>query len=225
MPVITQKRYFPENVITFFAGNPGGKLGVGLWGNPPEVDMAQFNPVGPSGVDPFVYISQWMETDPAVLWTKASGLFMPVLYNPNSLFIATVADEFLDKLTVTPEDQGHSLYGVPVSSMQGSDVAVANGAVTGTLKYISSGTLADTWGPGNFLALKWTDPDAKATSLKVGLDPSVSSGLIECIDDTDRNGVFKVTNKNIQKFKIVSSNGAHSTVQTYDLSGLTLQTS
>ena len=93
-PVITQKRYFPENVVTFFAGNPGGRLGVGLWGNPPEVDMGQFNPVGPSGVDPYVYISQWMETDPAVLWTKASGLFMPVLYNPNSLFIATVSDSF-----------------------------------------------------------------------------------------------------------------------------------
>jgi hypothetical protein len=33
-----------------------------------------------------------MEKDPAVLWTKASTLFMPVLYNPNSIFPATVKD-------------------------------------------------------------------------------------------------------------------------------------
>lgn len=89
-PVITQKRYYPTDKITFFATNPGGRMGIGLWGNPPEVDAGQFMDVKTSGESPYVYISQWMEKDPAVLWTKASGLFMPVLYNPNSLFIATV---------------------------------------------------------------------------------------------------------------------------------------
>ena len=88
-PSITTKRYYPENKLTFFASNPGGKMGIGLWGDSPEVDAAGFYPVGASGVSPYVYIMQWMETDPAVLWTKASSLFMPVLYNPNSLFIAT----------------------------------------------------------------------------------------------------------------------------------------
>ena len=34
-------------------------------------------------------ITQWAEKDPAVLWTKASALFMPVLFNPGSLWIAT----------------------------------------------------------------------------------------------------------------------------------------
>lgn len=89
-PVITQKRYFPVDKVTFFAANAGGKMGTGLWGDPPEVDMGQFYPVGGSSVSPYVFISQWMETDPAVMWTKASGLFMPVLYNPSSLWIATV---------------------------------------------------------------------------------------------------------------------------------------
>ena len=88
-PSITTKRYFPENKISFFATNPGGRMGVGLWGDPPEVDAGRFYPVSGSQ-EPFVYVMQWMETDPAVLWTKASGLFIPVLYNPNSLFIATV---------------------------------------------------------------------------------------------------------------------------------------
>lgn len=92
-PAVTTARYYPDDKVTFFATNPGGRLGVGLWGNPPELDAAQFMDVAASGVSPFVYVSQWAETDPAVLWTKASALFMPVLYNPNSLYIATVATE------------------------------------------------------------------------------------------------------------------------------------
>lgn len=92
-PIITSKRYFPDDKISFFSTNVGGKMGIGLWGNPPEVDAGQFMKVGSSGVSPYVYISQWMEKDPAVLWTKASSLFMPVLYNPNSLFVATVEDD------------------------------------------------------------------------------------------------------------------------------------
>ncbi len=91
-PAVTQARYYPNNKITFFATNQGGNLGTGLWGDPPEVDMGQFYPVGGSGVSPYVFISQKMEWDPAVLWTKASGLFMPVLYNPNSIYVATVTE-------------------------------------------------------------------------------------------------------------------------------------
>lgn len=91
-PVISQKDYFPKNKVTFFATNPGGKLGTGLWGDSPEADASGFYKVGGSTVSPYVYIMQWMETDPTVLWTKASALFMPVLYNPDSLFIATVED-------------------------------------------------------------------------------------------------------------------------------------
>ena len=89
-PAVTTERYYPQDKVTFFATNPGGRLGVGLWGDSPEADVAQLLDVSGSGVSPFVYITQWCETDPAVLWTKASSLFMPVLYNPNSLFIATV---------------------------------------------------------------------------------------------------------------------------------------
>lgn len=90
-PVITQKRYFPVDKITFFSTNPGGRLGIGLWGNPPEVDDFEAK-VNTSGESPYVYITQWFEKDPHVLWTKASGLFMPVLYNPNSLFPTTVTE-------------------------------------------------------------------------------------------------------------------------------------
>ena len=89
-PVISQKKYFPQNKVSFFATNPGGRLGVGLWGDSPEADAGRFHEVSGSTVSPYVYIMQWMETDPAVLWTKASALFIPVLYTPDSLWIATV---------------------------------------------------------------------------------------------------------------------------------------
>lgn len=92
-PIINQKKYYPSNKITFFATNPGGKLATGLWGDPPEVDAAKFYSVSTEpSISPYVHLMQWMETDPTVLWTKASGLFMPVLYNPNSLFVTTVTD-------------------------------------------------------------------------------------------------------------------------------------
>ena len=91
-PQIATERYFPENGITFFASKPNGKLGVGLWGDSPEADAAAFHTVGGSTVSPYVYIMQWMETDPTVLWTKASSLFIPVLYDPNSLWIASAVD-------------------------------------------------------------------------------------------------------------------------------------
>lgn len=91
-PVITTKRYYPDDKVTFFARTAGGNLGVGLWGDSPELDVAQLLDVSTSGESPFVAITQWAEQDPSVLWTKASALFMPVLYNPNSLFIASVTN-------------------------------------------------------------------------------------------------------------------------------------
>lgn len=90
-PSTTSKRYYPDDEVTFFSTNPGGRMGTGLWGDSPEADASGFFPVGTSEVSPYVYVMQWMEKDPAVLWTKASGLFIPVLYNPESLFIATEA--------------------------------------------------------------------------------------------------------------------------------------
>ena len=221
----TIKRYFPENKVTFFAQVNGGKLGTGLWGDAPEVDVANLMNVGGSSVSPYVAISQWTEKDPAVLWTKASALFMPLLFNPNSLWIATVADNYLNPLTVSPENGATVLWGHNVSDLQSSIAVSADNKITGTLKYLNSGTLATDWGPGYFLALKWSEPDDDVTSLRVGLVPSEGTGLVEAIDDSDRNGVFKVTSKGEQKFTLITASGKHATVQSYDLSGLTLSQS
>ena len=90
---ITQstRRYYPKNRVTFFSAVNGGKLGVGLWGDAPEADVASLMKVDGTAVSPYITISQWTENDPAVLWTKASALFMPALYSPNSLWIATAS--------------------------------------------------------------------------------------------------------------------------------------
>jgi len=72
--------------------------------------------------------------------------------------------------------------------------------------------------------LKFSDIPATATSVKVGLDPSQSSGLVEIINDPDKNGVFKITNKDTQVFKVVTTDGTQTNTQTFDLSGLTLET-
>lgn len=91
-PSITQARYYPQDKITFFGtAYAQNRLGTGLWGDPPEVTgVQQKTGASASDVSPYVYITQWIENDPAELWTKASALYMPVLYNPKSLYIAKV---------------------------------------------------------------------------------------------------------------------------------------
>ena len=107
--------------------------------------------------------------------------------------------------------------------MQKNDVTVTGNKITGTLKYLSTGTIASDWGAGYFLALKFSNLAATATSVKVGLKPSVSSGLVELLGDPDMNGIFKITNKDEQKFRVVTTDGTHTLTQSFDLSGLILE--
>lgn len=128
----------------------------------------------------------------------------------------------LTRLTVAAEAGETDFWGTTASEMQ-SDLTVGANSISGTLKYIDSGTLARDWGAGYFMALKFTSLPASATSVKVGLVPSVSSGLVEIINDPDKNGVFKVSDKQRQQFTVVSSMAGHSLTQTYDLRGLTFE--
>ena len=92
-PVTHSTRYFPKDKISFFGTGNGMRLGSGLWGIPPEEQIARFGvETGSSALNPYVYVTQWAEKDPAVVWTKASGLFMPVLFNPYSLYVASVTE-------------------------------------------------------------------------------------------------------------------------------------
>ena len=87
---------------------------------------------------------------------------------------------------------------------------------------MSTGPIAGYWGAGNFLALHFADIDPKATSVKVGMDPSQGSGLVELMGDPDMNGVFKVTNKATQKFVVVITDGHATKRQEFDLSEMTV---
>lgn len=99
------------------------------------------------------------------------------------------------------------------------NVIVQGNNIAGDLKFIKggiteTGTLS---GDGYFLALKYDADWSKFTSVKVGLVPSQGSGFVELINDSDKNGVAKITDNN-QKMKIVASATDGSQVtETYNL--------
>lgn len=129
------------------------------------------------------------------------------------------ADAYKTGVVVAGAPANTDFWGTKASEIQ-SDVAVANGAITGTLTKITSGALVEGWGEGYFLALKFTKANAKLTSIKAGLNPSVSSGLVEL--DEDMLGVFKITDKDDQRFETLATDGELEFASFYDLSGLTL---
>lgn len=77
---------------------------------------------------------------------------------------------------------------------------------------------------GHFVAVKFTTDDwTDYTSVKVGVEPSYGTGLVEIINDPDKNGVFRVTDKDAQLFKVICKNATTETVKTYTLNGLVLE--
>lgn len=124
--------------------------------------------------------------------------------------------------TVSPEDGSADFWGTTASQMQ-SGVSVSGKKITGTLTKLTSGQLVTDWGEGYFLALKFSNFTSGLTyaDVKVGLSPTEGSGLVAL--DSDQNGVFKITNKDIQKFVVQQEKtGVGRLTEFYDLSGLTL---
>ena len=132
--------------------------------------------------------------------------------------IEDIANE-VPKVIVLPEDSTATLFETLVSNIQ-TDVKVIDRVIVGTLKKLTTGAIAEYWGAGNFVALKFViiDPDITYSDIKVGLNPSEGSGLVTL--DADLNGVFKVTDKVDQTFRVeVTKNGVTQT-KDYILSGL-----
>lgn len=96
-------------------------------------------------------------------------------------------------LTVESADNSKSYWGTAVTAMQ-SDVAVADGEISGTLSYLTSGSLVDVWGEGNFVALNFADIDSDAAYVEVGLVPTQGAGFQRL--DEDHDGVFKIKDNN-----------------------------
>ena len=129
-------------------------------------------------------------------------------------------------LSIQAENGESKLYDVDVSDMQGNDIVFGTDSVTGTLKYLSgSNAITDVWGEGYFLCFNmydntWTGLD----KVMVGMQPSVSSGLVDILPDDTKNGIAKVTDKNAQKFVIVqTATDGRKHKQVFDLSKLTLE--
>lgn len=136
----------------------------------------------------------------------------------------SIMSTVMEDVTVEPED-GDTVdpwnSEIKVSDFQ-SDVIVSDNKITGKLKFVKgglapSGTLA---GDGYFMALKFSDVDATATSKKVGLVPSAGSGLVEL--DEDMNVFVKISDKENQIFEVLITDGTRKGIQKFDLSELTL---
>lgn len=102
------------------------------------------------------------------------------------------------------------------------DVSVTGNAITGTLTKLTSGQLVTDWGEGYFLALKFSDfsDGLNYENCKVGLSPTEGAGMLTL--DSDQNGVFKITNKDVQKLAVLQEKDGDRLIEFYDLSGLTL---
>lgn len=217
-----EKEYLQE-----INGLEGKKLNImHLYGTDGEGKVAKYVYVGQAvatpndigGVDEILEMTATIIPNTAA--TEVTDLY-EVVDNGDGTFEVTKDDGGLTNPTTSAVSGSATLFNTDVSDIQ-DNVVVGDTAITGTLKYLTGGEIAGYWGDGNFIALQFTDIDPNATSVKVGLDPSQGSGLVEILTDPDKNGVFKVTNKDVQKFKIVTSDGTHSKTKTYDLSGLTV---
>ena len=128
----------------------------------------------------------------------------------------------LPPITLSALHGSTDLWGTLVSSIQ-NDITVTGDKITGTLYPVTEGALPAKWGEGYFIAIQFTASSwTQYTSVKVGMDPSESSGLVELINDPDKAGVFKVTDKDIQLVAVLGTDGKDVLYRTYDISGLTL---
>lgn len=127
------------------------------------------------------------------------------------------------QVIVLPESASATLFGKTVSQYQ-TDVNVIDNVIVGSLSYLDAGEVVDAWGAGNFIALKFViiDPDITFSNIKVGLNPSHGGGLVTL--DADLNGVFKITDKTEQIFRVEVTKDGVTKTSDYVLSGLTVAT-
>ena len=138
------------------------------------------------------------------------------------LVIGAGGEPLANPVTTSAVAQNKKMFGVNVSDMQENDIVVGSNAITGTLKKLTgSNAITDRWGEGYFICLKFANVDG-LDECKVGMNPSVSSGLVSIMNDPDKDGVFKVSNKNEQEFVLEIEKDGKKKLFSYDLSGLTL---
>lgn len=80
-----QKRFYDENSITFLATK--GSLGIGMFGITPEEEILRRTEKVEKSL---CTLTMWEEQDPCTTWTKASGMYLPVMRDINKMIIAKV---------------------------------------------------------------------------------------------------------------------------------------
>lgn len=88
---LVQNRFFPEDAFVMTSVGANGSIGQGLWGVTPEEEGAASGAYDERRQEQFVTVVQWSSPDPVAVWTKASGLFVPVIPNPYGHIIADVS--------------------------------------------------------------------------------------------------------------------------------------
>ena len=144
--------------------------------------------------------------------------------SPLNNCVAFVSND-IAPVTLSPMLQSESIFDVAVSDIQGANLAISGGMVTGTSKWLPLGNaITDYWGAGNFLALQYNAADWSAyDSVLVGLTNSQGSGLVEIKDDDTHTATAKIEDKNAQQLIIKAIKNGISQTWLYDLSGLTLE--
>lgn len=117
-------------------------------------------------------------------------------------------------VTIAPEDSDTELLGKYASALQ-SDVAIGDGLVTGTLKYVTgytgfSGDTAEQ--SGNYLAMR-VDTDDNTDVITVELVGGSVGHPVTL--DSDRNIVIRITDPIHQKIRVVVTNAGGTDKQTY----------
>lgn len=153
-----------------------------------------------------------------------SGIQFLVEY-ADGVVLGEIDDSFLTDLTVSPDDADMTY---PWTDKKPADfqsnVAINGGEITGELNFIEgglapSGPLA---GDGYFLALKFDNFASGLTyaDVQVGLQPSQGTGMLTL--DSDKDVVFKITDKDRQKVKVIQAKNGHKNIQYFTLKNLTL---
>lgn len=144
----------------------------------------------------------------------------------DGISVVEVDDSFLTDLTISPDDSADYFESGKGAADIQSDIAINDGKVTGELKFIEGGIAPGTLsGDGYFLGLKFSNFASGLTyaNVKVGIVPSSTGMPLQTLDN-DKNAVFKVSDKNTQKIKIVQSDAqGHKNIQLLSLAGLTLE--
>lgn len=120
----------------------------------------------------------------------------------------------------TDIDASTDLYGKTISDLQSDIVISDEGAITGTLNYLTdyTGFSEDTdLQAGNFLALHISTPVPATITVQLTGDEEA------IVLDDDGIAVLRIADKDTQTLTVVAANEVSTVTQAYDLSGLTCE--